>query len=178
MGHGDDLSKKEYPTKVMEFENKNIDIIQISAGVDISMAVSSTGTVYSWGKTAGGRIGHSTPDDADVRIPTRVPVGDDEDGGGEEPAVDVECGYVHSLIVGLSGSVYECGKVGVDGAEDGGRLGGGKTDGRPVRLRGVNVWHRTAAPKEEKKEVKWKKYGRYELKGRSAMLAAKDKWGA
>jgi alpha-tubulin suppressor-like RCC1 family protein len=31
--------------------------MQISAGVDMSMAVSTAGKVFSWGKADGGRIG-------------------------------------------------------------------------------------------------------------------------
>jgi len=180
LGHGDP-NKQEYPMKIMEFEKNNVPILQISAGVDISMAVSNEGHVYSWGKTAGGRIGLHVPDNTThVDTPTRVTVGDGE------PAVDVECGYVHSVIVGCSGAVYTCGGVGTDGKEDGlavavgvdERKGGGKEIGQPVRLRGINIWHRIPEPKEDKKEVKWTKYGKYELKGRRSMMAEKDKWGA
>jgi alpha-tubulin suppressor-like RCC1 family protein len=90
--------------------------MQISAGVDISMAVSTTGDVYSWGKTGGGRIGLNTHDDI-VRSPQKVDVKNSK--GNHVKAVDVECGYVHSMIVGCDGSLYMCGGVGTDGDEDG-----------------------------------------------------------
>lgn len=90
--------------------------MQISAGVDISMAVSTTGDVYSWGKSGGGRIGLNTHDDI-VRFPQQVDVKNSK--GNNVKAVDVECGYVHSMIVGCDGSLYMCGGVGTDGDEDG-----------------------------------------------------------
>jgi hypothetical protein len=39
-----------------------------------------------------------------------------------------------------------------------------------------NIWHRLKEPTEAKEKLKWKKYGKYELKGRSAMKAEADKW--
>ena len=53
----------------------------------------------------------------DVSIPRRVNLVDKN--GCDLKAVDVECGYVHSLIVGLNGSLHLCGGVGTDGQEDG-----------------------------------------------------------
>ena len=38
-------------------ESLGTQVIQMSAGVDMSMAVTSSGQVFSWGKTKGGRIG-------------------------------------------------------------------------------------------------------------------------
>jgi len=181
LGHGNG-TKQDYPMKIMEFETNNISILQISAGVDISMAVSTEGTVYAWGQTTGGRVGLPNVHDGHVTIPRRVIVGNDN-----EKAVDVECGYVHSLIVGYSGAIYMCGGVGTDGADDGQMLGEveevhlndvTKIVGQPVRVRGLNIWHKIAEPKEVKKAEKWKKYGKYELKGRRSMMAEKDKWGA
>jgi len=180
LGHGN-RTKQDYPMKIMEFETDDISILQISAGVDISMAVSTKGNVYAWGQTAGGRIGLPNANDGHVTIPRRVIVGNDN-----EKAVDVECGYVHSLIVGCSGAAYMCGGVGTDGAEDGQVVGLIEEEhlddvtkiGQPVRVRGLNIWHRISEPKEVKKVEKWKKYGKYELKGRRSMMAEKDKWGA
>jgi alpha-tubulin suppressor-like RCC1 family protein len=34
-------------------------------------------------------------------------------------AVDVECGYMHSLIIALDGTIHMCGGVGTDGSSDG-----------------------------------------------------------
>eukprot|EP00970_Alexandrium_tamarense_P000262 scaffold31_cov198-Alexandrium_tamarense.AAC.3 len=156
LGHGD-LVGQEFPVKVMQFEENNVRIHQMSAGVDMSMAVSTTGDVYAWGKAKEGRIGLGNNND--ICLPRKVDVGDANFKG-----VDVECGYVHSLIIGLDGSVYQCGGVGVDGKDDGQNTGG---DGFPVLLSGYNIWHRIAEPKEKVFKQQWKKYGKYELKGRS-----------
>ena len=90
--------------------------MKISAGADISMAVSTTGLAYSWGFTKGGRIGLGTANHC-VNIPRRVSIYDNE--GAPLKAVDVDCGYVHSLIVALNGTIHQCGCVGTDGADDG-----------------------------------------------------------
>ena len=81
--------------------------------MDISMAVSTTGTVYAWGKATDGRIGLGAGK-TEITLPRKVDVGDEN-----FKAVDVECGYVHSLIVGLDGTAYQCGGVGTDGKDDG-----------------------------------------------------------
>ena len=80
------------------------------------MVVSTTGDVYSWGKAGGGRIGLNTDDDI-VSKPRMVTV--KNCNGSNVKAVDVECGYVHSMIVGCDGSLFMCGGVGIDGDDDG-----------------------------------------------------------
>jgi hypothetical protein len=90
-----------------------IKITQFSAGVDISMAVSTEGDVYGWGKGKGGRIGLGLSD-VDILLPRRIPL-------GEIKAIDVECGYLHSVIVGLNGSIFMCG--GMLGKEENNNLG-------------------------------------------------------
>jgi alpha-tubulin suppressor-like RCC1 family protein len=138
--------------------------MQMSAGVDMSMAVSSTGDVYAWGKTDGGRLGLGMQN-ARVSIPRRVRV--TSESGKLLKAVDVECGYVHSLIVGVNGTVHQCGRVGVDGEADG-QQGG---TGEPIQLSDFNIWHRIPEPKEQQvKQERWKKFGKYEVKGRQRML--------
>ena len=87
-----------------------IRIAQFSAGVDISMAVSTEGDVYGWGKSKGGRIGVGNKDE-DVLLPRHVPL--------DTKAIDVECGYVHSVIVSVDGSILICGGVGINGSDDG-----------------------------------------------------------
>lgn len=98
------------------------------------MAVSTSGDVYSWGKTGGGRIGLNTSD-ATVDSPRKVTVKDSK--GNNVKAVDVECGYVHSLIIGCEGSLYVCGGVGTDGDDDGSKdteLVDGKLAGKLIIL--------------------------------------------
>ena len=175
LGHGDCL-KQSFPVMIQEFVQNDISIINFSAGVDISMAVSSGGNVYSWGKTDGGRIGLGGDAKTSILIPRRVAL----PGDGSAKAVDVDCAYVHSLIVGLDGSVYQCGGVGVDGADDGQNLddefsADEEKCGRPVKLKSLNIWHRTAEPKPQKSTERWKKYGSYEVKGRANMMGAAEK---
>ena len=136
----------------------------MSAGVDISMAVSTEGDVYVWGKAADGRLGVGI-ENRNITLPEKVEVGDDG-----FKAVDVECGYVHSMIVGLDGSVYQCGGVGTDGKEDGQQTYDEGKVGSPILLSRHNIWHRIAEPKEKIVKQQWQKYGKYELKGRSKMM--------
>jgi alpha-tubulin suppressor-like RCC1 family protein len=99
------------------------------------MAVSTTGDVYSWGATGGGRIGIKTSDEM-VPSPQKVTIKDANNN--DIKAVDVECGYVHSMIVGCDGSLYMCGGVGIDGDEDGQHqeeLKSGETSGKRLLLR-------------------------------------------
>jgi alpha-tubulin suppressor-like RCC1 family protein len=190
LGHGD-TQGQEFPVKVMEFgkkkiykklthlyccphlttnahsytENNNIRIHQMSAGVDISMAVDTKGNVYAWGKASDGRLGLGMGR-REVKIPSKVDMSD-----ANFKAVDVECSYVHAMIVGLDGSVYQCGGVGTDGKDDGQELDDeDERKGFPALLDGFNIWHRIAEPKEKVVKKEWSKYGKYELKGRSKMM--------
>ena len=157
LGHGDNLSLR-IPMRINDFADRNVRIIQMSAGVDMSMAVSATGEVYSWGKSDGGRIGLGTAK-ARVTVPTKVKVVSD---GQPMKAVDVECGYVHSIIVGLDGTVHTCGQVGIDGNAD-----GQDGTGEPIQESDFNIWHRVKEPTEKVVQAeRWKKLNKYEVKGR------------
>lgn len=90
----------------------DIRILQFSAGVDMSMATSVDGTAYAWGRALGGRLGLGATS-GDVSQPRRVSL------KSRVRAIDVECGYVHSIICGIDGSLHMCGGVGIDGADDG-----------------------------------------------------------
>lgn len=174
LGHGDTLSQS-YPVKVMEFVENDVKIMQMSAGVDISMAVSTIGDVYSWGKTDGGRIGLGLANGT-VTIPR--PVALFSPSGEPLKAVDVDCGYVHSVIVALNGTIHVCGGVGIDGEADGQRGLLEEADpGRPVQVKDFSIWHRLPEPKAAQvKTERWKKYGKYETKGRSQMMGEAKKW--
>mmetsp|Transcript_27001 Transcript_27001/g.59364 ORF Transcript_27001/g.59364 Transcript_27001/m.59364 type:complete len:687 (-) Transcript_27001:165-2225(-) len=165
LGHGDNQSQM-VPMRIKDFDDRDIKIIQISAGVDMSMAVSTMGDVYAWGKTDGGRLGLGTTP-AHVTLPTRVKVVSDSN---PIKAVDVECGYVHSVIVGLNGTIHTCGEVGVDGNVD-----GQDGSGEPVQENDFNIWHRVAEPVEKvAKAERWKKLGKYEVKGRQRMTSGSN----
>lgn len=162
LGHGDNQSLM-VPMRIKAFDDKDIKIIQMSAGVDMSMAVSATGDVYAWGKTDGGRLGLGTKK-ARITLPTKVEVSSD---GHPIKAVDVECGYVHSVIVGLDGTIHTCGEVGIDGNAD-----GQDGAGEPVQENDFNIWHRVREPTEQVvKAERWKKFGKYEVKGRRKMMS-------
>lgn len=151
--------------------NENIRIMQMSAGVDISMAVMTTGDVFAWGKTDGGRNGLGMSNGI-VTVPRRVVL--PCSNGESVKAVDVDCGYVHSIIVALDGTIHVCGYVGIDGEDDGASE---EADaGKPLQVPDFNIWHRLAAPRAHvKSQERWKKYGKYELKGRSKMLGEMDR---
>lgn len=128
----------------------------------MSMAVSTTGEVYGWGKTDGGRIGLGL-ENVHVVLPRRVGLPKQF-----SEAVDVECGYVHSIVVGLDGSLLTCGNVGVEGESDGLQI---ENTGVATVLDDFNVWHRIPEPSVVPvKKERSKKYGKYEVKGRSKML--------
>lgn len=137
----------------------------------MSMAVSTTGKVYGWGNTKNGRIGVKNTETDFVRRPHEVDI--TNSNGEELKAVDVEAGYVHSMIVCIDGTVLMCGDV--DSCEGKKPLVPG-SDTKPSQIPDFNIWHRLSEPKEiEKKAEKWKKYGKYEMKGRSALMAQKNK---
>ncbi|KAL3916238.1 MAG: hypothetical protein SGILL_005269 [Bacillariaceae sp.] len=160
LGHGDNESHM-FPMKIKAFDDNNIRIMQFSAGVDMSMAVSTKGDVYAFGKTDGGRIGLGL-NQARVAHPRKVTL---ESDGKPVKAVDVECGYVHSVIVGLNGTVFVSGGVGVNGAAD-----GQNGSGLPTQEPNFNIWHRVKEPKEQVRTERWKKLGKYEVKGRQKMM--------
>ena len=102
------------------------------------MAVSTAGDVYSWGATGGGRIGLKSTDKI-VATPQKVSVKDTNNNNIK--ALDVECGYVHSMIVGCNGSLYMCGGVGTDDDDDGqnvNELRDGETEGK-IEQRKIHI---------------------------------------
>jgi alpha-tubulin suppressor-like RCC1 family protein len=134
----------------------------MSAGVDMSMAVTTTGEVYAWGKTDGGRLGLGY-EVKRVRIPKRVEQITSD--GKPIKAVDVDCGYVHSIVVGLNGTIHVTGSVGINDQND------GETGfGIPSQVDDFNIWHRIPEPKETVKTERWQKYGTYKVQGRRKML--------
>jgi hypothetical protein len=64
------------------------------------------------------------------------------------------------------------GGVGIDGESDGQAEDEDliSTVGRPRQVADFNIWHRTPEPTEHVKKEKWKKFGKYEVKGRAKMM--------
>jgi len=170
LGHGN-LENQKLPMKVIFFANKGIKIMQISAGVDTTMVVSTMGEVWAFGNTKNGCIGLQSKNNY-VFTPHRVDI--KNESGAIVKAVDVEAGYVHSMIVNLDGSVYMCGVLDLDEMDGPGPEDSITTGSKmfPCQVPNFNIWHRLPEPKDEKKKAKkWVKYGKYELKGRSSMMA-------
>jgi alpha-tubulin suppressor-like RCC1 family protein len=191
----------QYPIKIMSLQDEGVAILQMSAGVDMSMAVSTKGDVYAWGKTIGGRIGLDPISTRGIVMqPRRVsltrPKDDINDGSTDNgqkavqrqsiKAVDVECGYVHSIIVALDGTLHICGSVGIEGEADGQFLQQQQEEEKgneeeqeqkrykPRLIPDINIWHRLPEPTDPANKAKgerWKKFGKYEVKGRSKMLS-------
>jgi alpha-tubulin suppressor-like RCC1 family protein len=160
LGHGDNHSQM-VPLRIQQFDDEQVRIMQVSAGVDMSMAVSTTGEVFAWGKTDKGRLGLGIENRL-VTLPRKVSV---ESDGEPIKAVDVECGYVHSIVVGLNGTIHLCGKVGING-----ELDGEAGQGLPSQIEDFNIWHRTPEPKVIVKKERWKKLNTYEVKGKAKMM--------
>ena len=157
--------------RIRSFEDDGVRIMQISAGVDVSMAVSTTGDVYAWGKTDGGRIGiRSGSTENHVTLPRKLSLAKPGDRSAVK-AVDVDCGYVHSLVVLADGTIRLCGGVGVEGENDGQEeetKDESNPTGLPRQVQNFNIWHRIPEPKVERVvNERWKKLDKYEIKGRS-----------
>lgn len=186
LGHDDTLNQI-YPCRIEYFINNNIRIHQMSAGVDISMAVSTSGDVYSWGKMHDGRIGLGMSHHY-ITIPRHLAyltqqqqssdstTSSDNNNFNSIKAVDVECGYVHSIIVAIDGTIHICGGVGVNGDEDGqlqqtdhhydvtdnnhihndndqvdhssssNNINSSSSSGRATIIPDINIWHRLEEP--------------------------------
>jgi hypothetical protein len=73
----------------------------------------------------------------------------------------------------LDGTIHMCGGVGVEGEADGqeqNEESKSATVGKARAVPDFNVWHRLPEPKEHAPKERWKKFGKYEVKGRRQML--------
>ena len=95
-------------------------VASVAAGAAHSVALTTDGSVLTWGDNACGQLGH-TPTAAAVALPREVLL--------PEAAVAVAAGDAHTLAVGASGAVWAWGRA------DGGALGLGTataTHGGPI----------------------------------------------
>ena len=74
-------------------------VVKITAGLHHSLALTSDGRVFSFGRNNYGELGMGNLDE--LRVPTQVPSLAD--------IVDIACGSTHSLAVDQMGMVYSCG---------------------------------------------------------------------
>ena len=79
-------------------------MVQVAAGGFHTVALTSTGDVYTWGKGGDGAIGRLRPGWADVPTPTVA-----KSGALRGRSVQVAAGYRHSAAVTLDGVVHVCG---------------------------------------------------------------------
>jgi len=79
----------------------DISFTNISAGDGFSVAVSSEGTVYTWGSNTKGQLGRETTEEKEQILPTKVSI--------PTPIIDISTGRAFSFAVGKDGSVYSWG---------------------------------------------------------------------
>lgn len=95
LGHGVEStghrSEAETVPRVMTALD-NLSIIDIAAGANHALCISSAGVVYAWGRGAGGRLGFSSTEDVShpVPVPNLVHV---------RPFKAVACGENHSVVL-------------------------------------------------------------------------------
>nr|XP_022328228.1 E3 ubiquitin-protein ligase HERC2-like isoform X2 [Crassostrea virginica] len=114
LGHGDYINREE-PVLITGLSGKQV--AKICCGSTYSVALTTNGEVYSWGKGNFGRLGHGSSEDQTTPILLKFFKG--------HRIVDIACGSgdAQTLAVTDSGAVYSWG----DG--DYGKLGRGGNDG-------------------------------------------------
>jgi alpha-tubulin suppressor-like RCC1 family protein len=97
-GHGVDDEDTMWlvPTKVTGGGIEQAVVVQVAAGDDHSMALTATGSLYSWGKGDSGQLGHG--DKENLAVPRVV-------GGIVGAVVGMAGGEVHSLVITGEGRV-------------------------------------------------------------------------
>ncbi len=91
-------------------------VVQVAAGNDFSLAVTSTGTAWAWGNGQFGQLGNGST--ANSSVPVQVK--------GLTGAVAVAAGFFHGLALRSDGTVWAW------GGNDSGQLGNGTTASSPV----------------------------------------------
>ena len=89
---------------LLELNNSNVRFVQISAGTFHTLALSTTGEVWSWGDNTNGQLGHgnnnTTYNQPDVINP---------DYFGNLPIAQISAGYKHNNVVTADHNVYTWG---------------------------------------------------------------------
>jgi alpha-tubulin suppressor-like RCC1 family protein len=81
-------------------------VVQVAAGSEHSLAVTSTGQLYAFGDNTEGQLGGATTSGATIPNPTPAVV---SLPGATGPVVQVAAGLVHSLAVTSTGQLYSFG---------------------------------------------------------------------
>lgn len=121
LGHGD-VDRRLKPTLIQHFVDNNEEIVKVTCGWDHSLAVSSQGTIFSWGSGSNGKLGHGDEENCDVPTAIRSMIG--------KYVKDVKAGCEHSVMLTDDFEVWTCGQG------DSGRLGHGdnQTQKSPKRI--------------------------------------------
>ncbi|CAK4250697.1 unnamed protein product [Aphanomyces euteiches] len=133
LGH-DNHKSLTLPTKIEYFADRNIQLVDISAGGCHSGAVTNTGLVYMWGEAHWGQLG-VVDDSIEVHQATPVLCRVLPDNSTDK-IVSVSCGGTHTVALSEHGHVYSWGR------RDNGQLGLGRewlqsdmdTDGQTATL--------------------------------------------
>ncbi|MBI0063271.1 InlB B-repeat-containing protein [Bifidobacterium apousia] len=114
--------RKTYPDLPADFT-----YLQVSAGLDHSLAVGSDGYAWAWGCNLSGQLGNNSSGSAFNPAPARVrdPASPTDKSQGLQ-AAQVSAGYHDSLAVGSDGNAWAWGYNG------NGQLGDGSTDNKSV----------------------------------------------
>ncbi|KAL9226551.1 hypothetical protein vseg_002351 [Gypsophila vaccaria] len=103
LGFGDDKSSKMLPQKVQLLAGE--DIVQVSCGGTHSVALTSDGRIFSYGRGDHGRLGYGKkvttghPMEVPINLPSPNNTDDDENSGGHWQAKLVGCGGRHTLAI-------------------------------------------------------------------------------
>ena len=87
--------------------NKNVHVEKIACGNDHSLALTSIGKVYAWGRNNRGQLGIGM--EAQVGSPELIV------GLSQSVVSDIACGDQHSVAICEPGSVYSWGEGAVSG---------------------------------------------------------------
>ncbi|XP_049729399.1 X-linked retinitis pigmentosa GTPase regulator isoform X1 [Elephas maximus indicus] len=106
LGLGDTEERNSF--HLISFFTSRHKIKQLSAGANISAALTEDGELFMWGDNSEGQIGLNSI--SNVYVPRQVTVG--------KPISWISCGYYHSAFVTMEGKLYtfgepECGKLGL-----------------------------------------------------------------
>jgi alpha-tubulin suppressor-like RCC1 family protein len=113
-------------------------VVQIAAGDEQSLALTSTGQLYAFGGNRYGELGNATNEETPAPNPTPAPVGLPAAAG---PVKSIAAGSFHSLALTVSGLIYAFGRNTDGQLGNAAGAGGEKANATPlpVTLPGANA---------------------------------------
>ena len=116
LGHGEGVTQLNTPTRLPSTLSERA--VSVSAGSEHSLALTGSGSVWSWGYGAFGKLGHG--DQQDQLLPKKI------EAFADQRVVALSAGAAHSLARTADGAVWSWG-MGYFG-----RLGHGDQQGQPL----------------------------------------------